>query len=71
MHNYIELTGNELKLLSVLVIWLYLDQFHIWSKWKALAQKIPKKTIEIIKIKSNEFCNRIGTYYNISEIMGQ
>jgi predicted esterase len=53
MPSYSEPTGNELKCLPVpvLIIWIESDPFHIWSKWKNLAAKIPKKTIEIIKMK--------------------
>jgi hypothetical protein len=51
--SYAEPTGNELKCISIpaLIIWMDQDQFHLWSKWKALAEKIPKKTVEIIKMK--------------------
>lgn len=53
MPSYSEPTGNELKCLSVpvIIVWIDLDQFHVWSKWKNLAEKIPNKAIEIIKSK--------------------
>lgn len=71
MPSYSEPTGNELKCLSipVLVLWVELDQFHLWSKWKILAEKIPKKTIEVIKIKAYNR-NKLGDCYcNISDLI--
>lgn len=54
MPSYKEPTGNELKCLSVncLIIWVESDQMHVWSKWKPLAEKIPRKKIELLKIGS-------------------
>lgn len=54
MPSYKEPTGNELKCLSVncLIIWVECDQMHVWSKWKTLAEKIPRKTIEVLKVGS-------------------
>jgi hypothetical protein len=51
--SYAEPTGNELKFLEmhVLVLWVDKDHFHLWSKWKKLAEKIPNRKIEIIKVK--------------------
>lgn len=51
--SYNEQSGNELKCIinPCLIIWEKLDQFHPWSKWKPLAEKIPNKTIKLLNIK--------------------
>jgi predicted esterase len=67
--SYAEPTGNELKCIIVptLVLWMDLDQFHLWSKWKALADKIPKKTVEVIKMKQYKVEHAGDCYHHYSD----
>jgi len=69
--SYAEPTGNELKCfkIPILIIWVEGDQFHLWSKWKSLADKIPIKTIEIIKIKPTNRENLGECYNKISDLI--
>lgn len=48
MPSYNEKNQDELKTVSkpCLIEWVKQDQFHIWNKWKKLADKISNKTIE-------------------------
>lgn len=45
---------SEIKAImaNVLVLWIKHDQMHNWSKWKVIANKLPKKTIHVIEDKN-------------------
>ncbi len=69
--SYAEPTGTELKCLKVpiLIIWIDIDQMHLWSKWKFLAEKIPNKKIEMIRVKPNNRENMGYCYSKISDLI--
>lgn len=69
--SYAEIKKDELKTLQppTLVIWVKQDQFHSWTKWKALANKIPKVTIELIDAKVYSRDIAYSAYSGISNLI--
>lgn len=62
--SYTENSDSELKCISnpVLIIWEKLDHLHPWGKWCNLANKIPKKKIELLNIKNFTAKDTYSTY---------
>lgn len=67
--SYGEIKKDELKTLTppTLVLWVKQDVFHSWSKWKTLAQKIPKATIEVIDARAYSRDIAYSAYSGISD----
>lgn len=54
---------------NVLVIWVKHDQMHNWTKWKAIANKLPKKTIYVIDSKPDQRSGGGNAYEDYSDEM--
>ena len=67
--SYSEIKKDELKTLTppTLVLWVKQDVFHSWSKWKSLASKIPKATIEVIDARAYSRDIAYSAYSGISD----
>lgn len=67
--SYAEKVKDELKTITkkTLIVWVKQDQFHIWNKWKPLADKIPSKTFEMIDMKVYDRKKAGGLYQGISD----
>lgn len=71
--SYSPSKNDDMKLIScpVLVMWVKQDQMHSWTRWKSLANLIPRKTIKIFDIKKYGRDVAGGAYAGITNKIGR